>query len=132
MNNKKKLLFIGGGVGIVLVVALSTVILLREYGNGSKGLQTPSSRQTENTQQALSGTPAELRSKGLDFIATRNKVEGLKYLNAARTGFNQLGDKVAVEEIDMQIDQARLIPDTKVEEVAPDVITEDGLNDVTQ
>ena len=132
MNNKKRLIFIGGGVIAALLVALITVLLLRQYDSGSRGLQAGPSQQVEETQNGLTGSPSELRSKGISYVNENNKDEALKYFKAARTGFEKIGDKAAVEEIDMHIDQANLLPNPSKEKTPDFIVPSEDPNYVTQ
>ena len=132
MNNKKKLLLIGSGVVAALLAAFITVLLLRQYDSGSRGLQAGSSQQVEKTQNDLTGSPSELRSKGIGYVNENNKDEALRYFKAARAGFEKVDDKVAVEEIDMQIEQTRFLTDSSKQKTPDLIVPSEDPNYATQ
>jgi len=112
--NKKRIIQIGGTVFVVLFVGALTVFALRQLGLGNNGLQSNSSsnNQSDGAQvdTSLSGTPAELRQKGLDTAVAGDKEKALKYFEAAKSGFENSNDSVAIDEINMQIDQLKSTP----------------------
>ena len=109
MNVKKKIIFIGLGAIIVIGIALVTVLLLRHFTVGQAIPSKQSQSQAENPG-IMGGSPVELRDKGMQLAEQGDRNEALKYLTAAKKGFEEKGDSAAVSEIDMQIDQAQFIP----------------------
>ena len=111
MNTKKKLLVIGAGVAVVLLIAVATVFVLMQLDIG----QANSNQQQTQGEKAddLSGTPAELRQKALDFATAGDKDRATKYFNAAKEGFQKANDSVVVEEINMQLDQLQSVKNTE-------------------
>jgi len=111
MSTKKKLFFIGLGGVIVVIISIITVLLLRHFTVGQASPSKQSQSQTENADNSLNGAPVELRQEGLRLAEQGERDKALQYFNAAKQKFVQANDKAAIEEIDMQIDQARFIPD---------------------
>jgi len=111
MNGKKKILFIGLAALVVIGIAIVTVLLLRHFTVGQANPSRQSQSQTENAAGNLNGTSVELREEGLKLAQQGEREQALKYFNAAKQKFVQANDAAAVEEINMQIDQAQFIPD---------------------
>jgi hypothetical protein len=100
--NKKTIIFVSVGIVLMVLAAVITVVILNNVDT-----RQSSNEQTDTRQ--LTGPPAELRQKGLEYAASMDKDNALRYFNAAKEGFQKANDTAAVEEIDMQISQAREI-----------------------
>lgn len=115
MSPKKKLVFIIISIVALLLISLVTVIALKKFDSGNKGLQSSSSREAKdspgNEEEVMTGSPSELRQKAINAAEAGEKNKALRYFEAAKVGFQQINDTMAVEEIDTQIDQAKSIPD---------------------
>ena len=114
MSAKKKLIFIVISIVVLLLISLVTVIALRKFDPGNKGLQSSSSGEVKNSsgnqEEVMTGSPSELRQKAIDAAEAGEKNKALRYFEAAKLGFQQINNTAAVEEIDTQIDQAKSIP----------------------
>lgn len=99
-------------IGLV-VLGLGAGLTVAVYTNSN--LQQPSTKNNDLGQEKLSGD--EFRALGLESVRIGDKMSSLEHFYNARTAYTDENNLNTLEEIQMHIDQALLLPDDSPSEV---------------